>query len=130
MAQTKKLSSILTLPELGECHDEWAIYLQICADYKENVVIDEANLLTFWQVHAKRIPRLFNIAKWLLCFPINTAEFKRSISHYNNILTKYRNSLTENNLKALNFIQFNSAILSKKHKSNSIVDGADIEVRL
>ena len=64
-------------------------------------------MLRFWNVHKNRIPKLYELSKWILAFPTNTAEVERSFSSYNNILTKNRNKLTEESIAALNFIHFN-----------------------
>ena len=53
----------------------------------------------------------------MLAFPTNTAEVKRSISRYNNILTKDRNRLKEENIKALNFVQFNNRAFLRPPKN-------------
>jgi len=65
-------------------------------------------LLKFWNVHRLKIPKLYELSKWILAFPSNTAEVERSFSSYNNILTKNRNKLTEESIAALNFIHFNN----------------------
>ena len=53
----------------------------------------------------------------MLAFPTNTAEVERSISRYNNILTKDRNRLKEENIKALNFVQFNNRAFLRPPKN-------------
>ena len=62
-----------------------------------------------------RLRDLFSdkIASWLLAYPTNTAEVERSISRYNNILSNDRNCLSEENVKALNFVQFNDLAFMK-----------------
>ena len=65
-------------------------------------------MLKFWNVHRLRIPKLYELSKWILAFPTNTAEVERSFSSYNNILTKNRNKLAEESIAALNFIHFNN----------------------
>ena len=65
-------------------------------------------MLKFWNVHRLRIPKLYELSKWILAFPTNTAEVERSFPSYNNILTKNRKKLAEESIAALNFIHFNN----------------------
>ena len=87
---------------------DWAVYLGVAKDYSETVEQDENNLLKFWNVHRLSIPKLYELSKWILAFPTNTAEVERSFSSYNKVLTKNRNKLTEESVAALNFIHFNN----------------------
>ena len=105
------------LSELEACRTEYPIYLAICLDYTGKVEMADGNLLKFWILFKGRIPNLFSLASWVLAFPTNTAEVERSISRYNNILTKDRNRLKEENIKALNFVQFNNRAFLRPPKN-------------
>lgn len=116
------------MPELIECKDEFAIYYSISKEYCSNVQMDEANLLKFWLFFKNRVPNLYKLAAWVLSFPTNTAEVERSIWRYNAILAKDRQSLKEENLKSLNFVQFNEKYFSKKKKSVSLTENDVLEL--
>ena len=49
----KQEQFIQSIPEPGECRDEWAFYLNICKEYTEIVILDEANLLAFGKLRQK-----------------------------------------------------------------------------
>lgn len=56
---------------------------------------------------------MFKVSEWILSFPTNTSEVERSIWRYNAILAKDRQSLKEDNIRSLNFVQFNDKYFSK-----------------
>ena len=53
------------------------------------------------------LPKLFELAKNFLHFPISTAAVERSFSKYNQLLTCDRQSLKESSIKALIFLYYN-----------------------
>ncbi|CAF1115555.1 unnamed protein product [Brachionus calyciflorus] len=99
------------IPELKSCNAEWLVYKEI---------VREANFTTnfdrneFWLSNKKRIPILFEISKWFLYYPTNSAVCERSISVYNKIITDDRNRLSKETLTCLNFITFNNKRSLKK----------------
>ncbi|CAF1110363.1 unnamed protein product, partial [Brachionus calyciflorus] len=105
-----------SIPELKECELDWLVYCDIINDLKFDVRFD---LVEFWRSNKKRIPKLYNLAKWLLFYPSNSCECERSISIYNKILSDDRNRLLPETISYLNFLTFNG----KKTKEEMIVIG-------
>ena len=69
---------------------------------------DAVDVIEFWKVNRAQLPKLYELAKKILNFPVSTASVERSFSKYNSILTSSRKSLLPNHLTALNFIYYNS----------------------
>jgi hypothetical protein len=64
----------------------------------------------FWIINKTHLPKLYNLAKVFLHFPISTASVERSFSKYNNLLTTDRQRLKPETLRSLIFLYYNKNI--------------------
>ena len=83
---------------------EWAIYRNI----KQHELPEPLDLLEFWEGMKVRLPLLADIALSVLQVPASSAEVERSFTDYGNILTDKRHNLSDENMKMLNMLYYNS----------------------
>ena len=90
------------IKEVNSCLDEFALYNECCTNLRDTVDIKE-----FWKINRINLPKLYELAKHFLNFPVSTASVERSFSKYNSILSDFRKRVLPSNLIALNFLYFN-----------------------
>ncbi len=96
---------IVDFPELKDCLDEMVKYKLLCDGLRESIDIND-----FWIINKTHLPKLYNLAKVFLHFPISTASVERSFSKYNNLLTTDRQRLKPETLRSLIFLYYNKNI--------------------
>jgi hypothetical protein len=105
-------------PELKSCKEEMNSYKLICTDLDEAV-----NTKQFGSLKKNKLPKLYNLAKVFLHFPVSTAAVERSFSKYNNMLSDESLSLKQSSIKSLVFLYYNKNI--DNNNENPIIDDDD-----
>lgn len=93
-------SSISALSQVSV--DEWHGYIHI--DKSDTV---EVSPVQWWASREDRMPILASIAALYLHFPATSVDVKILFSNYTVLLTQYRKSLTEINIKIMLIAKFN-----------------------
>jgi hypothetical protein len=88
--------------------DEWAIYCGSTID----VNLMEVTLDKYWLNMAECLPLLSQIALDYIWLPVSSCSVERSFSKYNAILDDNRQNLSEDSLRSLNMLYFNSENLN------------------
>ncbi len=71
-------------PELEFCVDEINNYKLLCRNLRETIEIKD-----FWSIYKKQLPKINDLAKVILHFPVGTASVERSFSKYNTLLADF-----------------------------------------
>lgn len=96
--------------------DEWLIYLNIVET--ENIDLTKFNLEKWWLNHKCRLPKMFEIARWLVKMPSSSCDSERALSKYKLILADNRQNMSET-IRMSNFLYFNT---NKDHILSSLPD--------
>ena len=91
--------------DLRSCADEISKYKLICDNLRDSI-----DIIEFWRINKSNLPKLYELAKVYLHFPISTSSVERSFSKYNNILQSNRMSLKPETLRYLIFLYYNKNI--------------------
>ena len=82
--------------------EEWHRYVHMDKSDAEDVTPVE-----WWAAREDRMPTLAPIAQLYLYHPTTSVDVERLFSHYTMLLTQYRRSLTEHNIKMMLIAKFN-----------------------
>lgn len=96
--------------EYAEIHvlEEWRSYLRLIhRDIHPHNGYDGAELIRWWQSHTDELPTLAKISMDNLHILLSSAAVERSFSHYKNILSDRRTSLSEKSLSTHLFVLLN-----------------------
>ena len=104
-------------PELKFCVDELNDYRLICSDLKDSIDSKE-----FWSINKNNLPKLYNLEKVFLHFPVSTSSVERSFSKYNNMLSSDRLRLKPESIKSLLFLYYNKNISQNETVSENEED--------
>jgi hypothetical protein len=77
----------------------------LCGNLRETIDIKD-----FWSIYKKQLPKLHDLAKVFLHFPVSTASVERSFSKYNTLLGDDRLRLKPETIKGLLYIYYNKNI--------------------
>ena len=83
--------------------NEWGVYCRLKESFKEDF-----DLNNYWIEKSNTLPILSKIALIYIWLPISGVDVERSFSAYKNILNDRRRRLSENSIKMLNFLYYNS----------------------
>lgn len=83
--------------------EEWHRYIHM-----DKSDAEEVSPVEWWAAREDRMPTLAPLAALYLHLPTTSVDVERLFSHYTMLLTQYRRSLTENNIKMMLIAKFNS----------------------
>ena len=82
--------------------EEWHRYIHM-----DKSDATDVSPVEWWAAREDRMPTLAPIAALYLHHPTTSVDVERLFSHYTMLLTQYRRSLTENNVKMMLIAKFN-----------------------
>jgi hypothetical protein len=107
MPKFKNIINSIDLIKKTQLKLEFNQYFE-CAKNENTSFTNNADIAIYWKNKIKCWPFSSKIVYNYLFVPISSAEVERSFSCYNNILNDNRHNLSEENLKFLNALYYNS----------------------
>ena len=112
-------------PELEFCVDEINNYKLLCGNLRETIDIKD-----FWSIYKKQLPKLHDLAKVFLHFPVSTASVERSFSKYNTLLADDRLRLKPETIKGLLYIYYNKNITNFEELKIDVEEDEENEIMI
>ena len=91
-------------PLMEKVVQEMSVYLSM------DQVDPSVDVLTWWQIHATKLPMIANIAKQILCVPATSTPSERAFSKAGNLVTERRAQLKPNKVDMVLFLNKNMNI--------------------
>jgi hypothetical protein len=112
-------------PELEFCVDEINSYKLLCGNLRETIDIKDV-----WSIYKKQLPKLHDLAKVFLHFPVSTASVERSFSKYNTLLADDRLRLKPETIKELLYIYYNKNITNFEELKIDVEEDEENEIMI